>query len=366
MTDVLEGPTPSRRRRAGGARTRVRTAAVTPLPPRKRFGVVLGSGGVLGAAWTAGALASLEAARGIDVRDAEVIIGTSAGSVLAGLLGCGIGTADLVAFQRGLPVSTFLPDFDPSTDVGGAVPRLPRPWAGNPGLVLRLLRDPRGLRPVTALSGLLPSGRGSLGRVGGLVEQAVAVAAADGSLTARDAGWAAHPATWVVAVDYGTGRRVVFGREGAPSARLSQAVVASCSIPGWFAPQRIGGRRYIDGGASSATSLDLLTDEGLDEVFVLAPLAGFGVGGSSNPVVQVERQVRRLVSRRLATDAARVRAAGTRVTMLAPCREDLRVMGINFMDATRRIEVLESAQLTAARFLTPTGGAAAPELSIAG
>ena len=43
-------------------------------------------------------------------------------------------------------------------------------------------------------------------------------------------------ATWIVAVDYDSGRRVVFGRGGAPAVPLPDAVVASCSIPGWYRP----------------------------------------------------------------------------------------------------------------------------------
>jgi predicted acylesterase/phospholipase RssA len=47
---------------------------------------------------------------------------------------------------------------------------------------------------------------------------------------------------------YRSGRRVAFGRPGAPSAGLPDAVVASCSIPGWYAPKEIDGRAYVDGG----------------------------------------------------------------------------------------------------------------------
>ena len=50
--------------------------------PRPRRGIVLGAGGVLGAAWTIGALSALEEVEGFDVRDADVIIGTSAGNDL--------------------------------------------------------------------------------------------------------------------------------------------------------------------------------------------------------------------------------------------------------------------------------------------
>ena len=62
---------------------------VTPRPavptaPTRRRGLVLGAGGVLGAAWTIGALRALELEHGIDPRTMDVVIGTSAGSVLAG------------------------------------------------------------------------------------------------------------------------------------------------------------------------------------------------------------------------------------------------------------------------------------------
>jgi len=63
-------------------------------------------------------------------------------------------------------------------------------------------------------------------------------------------------------MDYETGKRVVFGRAGAPFASLSEAVMASCAIPGWFTPVKIGNRTYVDGGAVSATSIDVVSHEG--------------------------------------------------------------------------------------------------------
>ena len=68
-----------------------------------RRGLVLGGGGVLGAAWMVGALGALEDSLGIDVRDSEQIVGTSAGSVLAALIGAGVGVADLRARRRCSP-----------------------------------------------------------------------------------------------------------------------------------------------------------------------------------------------------------------------------------------------------------------------
>ena len=84
-------------------------------------------------------------------------------------------------------------------------------------------------------------------------------------------GWSPHPNLWIVACDYETGRRVPFGRAGAPDADLADAVAASCAIPGIYHPLTIDGRRYVDGGIYSTSNLDLLRDEELDLVICLNP-----------------------------------------------------------------------------------------------
>ena len=206
-----------------------------------RRGVVLGAGGVLGAAWTIGALAALQGHYDWDPREAEVLLGTSAGSVLTAFLGCGIAVDVLLDNQRGI-VNPEAPDisYDPDRDSGGALPPLPRPGIGSPRGVLHTALKPWKVTPMGALAAVLPQGRGSLDPLGQLVD----------AVCPRGA-WAAHPQTWIVAMDYDSGRRVSFGRDGAPHAGLRDAVMASCAIPGWYAPVKIGGRRHVDGGACS-------------------------------------------------------------------------------------------------------------------
>jgi NTE family protein len=191
-----------------------------------------------------------------------------------------------------------------------------------------------------ALSTVLPEGRGSLAPIGRLVDAVCPPGA-----------WAAHPRTWVVAMDLDSGRRVVFGRDDAPHAGLRDAVMASCAIPGWYAPVRIGGRRYVDGGACSPTSLDVLAPLGLDEVVVLAPMTSFTYDAPTTLAGRVERRLRRLVTKRLVGELRKVTATGTRVTVLAPGAEDLAVIGPNLMDPSRRPRVLETSIRTAAAAL---------------
>lgn len=307
----------------------------------QRTGVVLGAGGVLGAAWTIGALAALQEHRGEDPRDAEVLVGTSAGSVLAAFLGCGVGVDVLLDHQRGV-VNPGAPDiaFDPDKDSGGALPPLPRLGIGSARGVLSTVRRPWRVTPMGALSAVLPQGRGSLDPIGTLVDAVCPKGA-----------WAAHPQTWIVTMDYDSGRRVAFGRGSAPHASLRSAVMASCAIPGWYTPVRVGGRRFVDGGACSPTSVDLVLPLGLDEVVVLSPMTSLDYDRPTTAAAKLERHFRRLVTKRLVAEVKKVAATGTKVTLLGPGAEDLAGIGANLMDPRRREQVLETSLRTSAAAL---------------
>jgi len=312
---------------------------------RPRRGLVLGGGGVLGAAWMIGALSAVQDAYDWAPADAEVLVGTSAGSVLAGLLGCGVTVETLLNHQRGVPAPGDPQiGFDPDGASGGPMPPRPKFGIGSTALLARAMRNPLRIPPLAVLSGLAPRGRGHLDAVGALVDAAV-------ELSGGSSGWAPHPETWIVTMDYETGRRVSFGRPGAPPARLAEAVMASCAIPGWYAPVTIGGRRYVDGGTLSPTSLDMLAGRGLDEVIVLAPMASFEFDDPSTLVGRLERRFRKAMTRRVLHEAAKVRRQGTAVTILGPGREDLEAIGVNLMDARRRRHVLDTSLETSARAL---------------
>jgi len=304
-----------------------------------RYGLVLGGGGVLGGTWAVGALLALEEARGIRVNDMDTLVGTSAGSVLAALLGAGVTTEQLRAhYNEEAVVDGPLAGYqwDPARATGGRRPGRPRVLA--PGS-LRLIGEGfrhLGQLPATAvLSAFLPEGSKSLERVGHLIDAVTPMGE-----------WSPHPGLWVIAMDYDSGKRVVFGRPGAPVAPLADAVMASCAIPGWFTPIRIGDRTYIDGGAVSATSVDVLAHAGLDEVFVVAPMVSFEMDQPSSVTARLERRWREQVTRTCLKEAALLRAAGTNVTVVGPGAEDLETIGANLMDATRRRVVLETSMRT--------------------
>lgn len=308
---------------------------------RPRRGLVLGAGGVLGFAWAVGALTALEREYGFDSRDVDYLVGTSAGSITAALLGCGVSVTVMLRHQSGIPVEGDpVIEYDYETSGGGPLPPIPAPGLGSASLLVRSALQPWRVTPLAALSAVMPRGRGRLAPVGAIVAEI-----ADG------ASWAPHPATWIVAMDYDTGRRVPFGRPDAPPAPLPDAVMASCAIPGWYAPVPIGGRRYVDGGTCSSTSLDLLAGLDLDEVYVVAPMAAFAYDHPGSVPARLERRFRRIVTRRLLREADKVRSGGTSVVMLAPGPEDLTAIGANLMDPRRREHVLQTSLRTSAAAL---------------
>lgn len=302
-------------------------------PGAPRRGLVLGCGGTLGFAWSAVALAEVERALGWDVRTAEVLVGTSAGSELAAILGSGRTPAQvLAALDRA-------PDADPVLAGHlavhpGMVPPVPLPALPAPRAVLAGVRR---REPLAALAGLAPRGRGDASWL-----------RAFGDALAGDHGWVDHPATWLVAADARTGERVAFGSPGAPRATLGEAIAASWGIPGWFPPVSIAGRRYVDGGAVSTGSVDLVAPLGLDEVVVIAPMTTAG-GLPARGLDRAERLLRNAMTPVLDREVARLASQGTRVVRIEPGAAELAAMGPNFMDLRRR-----EATLDAARAALPT------------
>ena len=313
-----------------------------------RRGLVLGGGGVLGAAWAVGALQAIEEVHGIDPREFDVIVGTSAGSVLGALVGAGVSIEALRDHQRGAPIAEgplagYLWDYETAT--GGRRPSMPRlRGPGSVRLMASSLRHGLKMPPTAVLSAFMPVGNGSLERVGHLIDAITPFGE-----------WSPHQALWIVAMDYEAGHRVVFGRDDAPPAPLADAVMASCAIPGWFEPVTIDERTYVDGGAWSATSADVLAGHGLDEVYVVAPMVSIETDEPDSLLSRLERRWRGSVTRRCASEVEELREAGATVTVLGPGREDLEAMGGNIMDGRRRLEVLETS-LRTSRVALERGG----------
>ena len=188
--------------------------------------------------------------------------------MMGALVGSGVPPWFMVAYSSGerFPGLADVDQSEVNADRnGGAVFRwhrsLPRLALGSPRLALRAVRNPIGRPPAALFAGFLPRGFISTEPLKNTVRRAV------------PSGWSPHPNLWIVATDYESGERVVFGRDGAPACDLADAVAASCAIPGFYHPVSIAGHPYMDGGVASTSNLDLLADLGLDLVICLNPMS---------------------------------------------------------------------------------------------
>jgi NTE family protein len=193
--------------------------------------LVLGGGGPVGVGWESGLVAGL-AQEGVALGAADLVVGTSAGSIVGSRLALGLDPADTVsAVSRALPP-------DPGAPGGPEVmAELMTAWTGAAA---------RGLTPEQT--------RAELGRL------ALANGADEVTFTGAEvfAGLDGHPwpaAFRCTAIDTETGELRVWDQAAGVS--LALAVASSCAVPGVFPPVTIGGRRYMDGGMRSPLNADL-------------------------------------------------------------------------------------------------------------
>lgn len=314
-----------------------------------RVGLVLGAGGIQGGAWLTGGLHALATETGWDPMDAKRIVGTSAGSMIGAIVSAGTPLWWMVAHSAGETIPG-LTDAQgrPASDAdrsAGAIFRparaLPPIGPGSWPLALRTLRNPRRYPPAAVMAGWAPRGFISTEPLKDTVRRAVG-----------ESGWSPHDGMRVVACDYATGRRVVFGRPGSPRADLADAVAASCAIPGFYHPVEIGDRRYVDGGMYSTSNLDVLRDAHMDLVICLNPTSSLHPTRAWNPLEWGARVVRGHTGRRLGSEAKKMRERGTEVVLIQPLAEDLEAMGGNLMSRRNQHRTIEVAIETVKRQLS--------------
>jgi NTE family protein len=298
---------------------------------RPKVGLVLGAGGVVGQAYQAGVLAALEREAHWDPRHADIIVGTSAGSVTGAALRVGVPASDLAASATGAALSRrggallqqILPDDGPLPVP--TVKSLLRLWSPpSPALLNRMAHRPLAIRADVAAMTMVPRGQVDI------TARARALDAFIGD-------------TWpeglrICAVRRSDGARVVFGRVDAPEARLASAVLASCAIPGYFTPINIAGKEYVDGGVHSVTNADVLRAEGLDTVVIVSSMSA--AHGNAHGA---DGLLRRSVHRRMEREIVRLEEAGVAVIRLEPGGESRHAMGLRAMAEDRGPRVVEAA-----------------------
>jgi NTE family protein len=228
--------------------------------------LVLGGGGITGIAWEIGILAGL-AEVGVDLSTADLVVGTSAGSVVGAQLTSGADLEGMYGRQLEPPVQEKVARMTRANLARYA-------WAmlSSRGRDVDFRRRVGALALAAEKAGLTPPEQERLDVIGSRLVSSE---------------WPQR-ALQITAVDAKTGEFRVFDRQsGVP---LLQAVAASCAVPGVYPPCTVDGRRYVDGGMRSAANADLAA--GYERVVVLAPIPR-GIG----PISSVDAQVSGLVAR---------------------------------------------------------------------
>lgn len=273
----------------------------TPTPTRA---VVFGGGGSTGNAWLIGVVAGLRSA-GLDATDADLAIGTSAGSTTAVQL----SYADAAELYAATVAAV------PPPRPAGVRPDGPPPinHLERTNLIIAGSRDAADMRRRIGAAALELDAEG------------------DGSSQARwreitaarlpDQRWPRRRLL-IPVVDARTGEPVVLDRDSGID--LADAIAASTSSG---LPHRIGDARYIDGGYRRNENADLAA--GMDRVLVLSPFRG----RTRHPLewgMQLSAQVDEL------------RAGGSLVETILPGEDLDHLFGPNAMNAALRIPAAEA------------------------
>jgi NTE family protein len=273
--------------------------------------LVLSGGGPVGIAWQTGLAAGL-AAKGVDLRTADFIVGTSAGSAVGAQLALGRDMSIVLDRYRsaGSPGAEGQPA--PASAGRSAA------TAATPGRMQELMR----LMAESAASDASPEeARAAIGRFAlesetGPEERFVA----GFSYLAGEPFPDGYACT---AVDAESGEFKVWdASSGAP---LDRAVASSCAVPGVFPPITINGRRYIDGGMRSGTNADLAA--GHAKVLIVTLMSGARASSTASGDPRMQRYLERMArERQVLLDA------GAEIEMVGPDEESASIMGVNLMD----------------------------------
>ncbi|MGK5557302.1 patatin-like phospholipase family protein [Actinomadura kijaniata] len=255
--------------------------------------LVLGGGGVAGIAWQTGVLAGLAAA-GVEVTDADLVVGTSAGSTVAAQVTSGLPWEELLARQT--DPDRRNEELVPAGSVAEAMERM-------------LTLQSEGLEPAE-----LRRRVGALALAAETVPESARRAVIEGRLPVRE--WPQRPRLVIPAVEAVSGAPVLF--DAASGVDLVDAVAASCAVPGIWPPVTIADARYVDGGLRSMNNADLAAGHG--RVLVVAPFA--------DPVLE--------------EDVAGLTAEGARVEVVVPDEASTAAFGTDPLDPATRTPSAEA------------------------
>jgi predicted acylesterase/phospholipase RssA len=359
--DILEHRTKIKLNRPNGGPDSVRQGVRSPRDKHAKRALVLGGGGIAGAAFEVGALLALnDVLSGFKATDFDIYVGTSAGSFLCACLVNGITPEDFARSQIGREPPN-LPSINPGEilkPVHGRLSRGVAAWAGGIRSTARqVARNPRHLSLVDVFFSLASDLSSSLYTTEGLQQYLQMIFSMSGRTNRFDK---LDKELYVVGTDLDTAERTVFGEEEMPAASISQAVAASAAIPVIYEPVKIKGREYIDGGLRSPTNLDIALAHGAGFVVMVNPLVPYlhdpryllrafdsdvrhvSDGGLGRLAAQVFRiMAHTQVEKEL--ELMRLKYPETEILVVEPRRDDEHLFVFNLMDYSVRDQIAKDA-----------------------
>ncbi len=248
----------------------------SPVHDSGRVALVLGGGGITGAAYHLGVLNAMNAMSDkATVNDFDIYVGTSAGAVIASCLANGISPEELILANLDHELATFPgigADEIMTPDRRGLVRSMVRWPFGVMGALRRYIGHPFTTSVIDGLGAIaegLPPGMyttdGTERYLRDLFESG------DRTNTFGET----KRKLLITATDLDSARRVVFGEPSAPTTTISQAAAASTAIPLLYAPREIGGRDYLDGGLRSTTNIEVAIAHGAKMIVCINPLVPY-------------------------------------------------------------------------------------------
>ncbi|EWT02187.1 patatin [Intrasporangium oryzae NRRL B-24470] len=298
-------PVPQDPRHGNWPRLDQQADATAPTPNARKRALVLAGGGAAGNAWELGLVAGLCDA-GVDVTEADLIIGTSAGSTVAAQITSSTRPTELYA--------AVLAEVRQPQSRGAGPARRPGPSVSGPSYlewsneIIAAAADAFDMRRRMGAAALeLDTSHGAAAS-----HWRDVVAA---RLPGRD--WP-QQRVLITAVDARTGEPVVFDRHSGVD--MVDAVAASTSA---LTPYRIGEERYLNGGYRRSENADLAA--GYGRVLVMSPFSG-------RTRMPLEWRMD------LASQVDELRAGGSRVEAVFPDSGAGDVFDANALDPSTRVQ----------------------------
>ena len=269
--------------------------------------LVLGGGGPVGIAWESGLIAGLAQA-GLDLGQADLIMGTSAGSFVGARLALGAEAAKLadpILAEAAAPPKA--PDARPA-------PERPAP---NLGPLIKMMGEAQGgarnPQDVRAEIGAFALGADT-------ADEAAYIQTFGRSFASLpDDAWPERDYA-CTAVDVETGAFQLWTR--ASGVGITRAVASSCAVPGVYPPVTLKGRRYMDGGMRSATNADLAVGH---ELVIVVQVRIAAMSGAA-------------YAQRFQDEIDVLTGRGAQVVVMAPDEASQAAMGVNLMDFRKRAD----------------------------